>query len=271
MMSLGASYAALNPWLASAAETTSKIPIGLQLWAVRGEFTRDVPGTLKTIGGLGFQGVEFWGYGGTPNVFQSYSAKDLRKILDDNGLKCCGIHMQVKALEPGQFDQTVENCKTLGCHLLNIAAAKEKMGSEESIKGFARFLNDMVGKLRPHHMRVGYHSHPFDMEKVNGRFPWEILFSQTDPEVNMQVDVGNTLIGGGDPLAFLKEFPGRTRSIHLKTHVGKPFEGAYYAEIFRMCETVAKTEWYILEEAPEGGLGFDVPRKALEALRKLGK
>ena len=270
-MGLGASYAALNPWLANAAETTPKIPIGLQLWAVRGEFTRDVPGTLKTASGLGFQGVEFWGYGGTPNVFQGYSAKDLRKILDDCGLQCCGIHLQVKALEPGQFDQTVENCQTLGCHLLNIAAAKEKMGSEENIKSFALFLNDMVGKLHPHHMRVGYHAHPFDMEKVNGRFPWEILFGQTDPEVNMQVDVGNTLIGGGDPLAFLKEFPGRTRSIHLKTHEGKTFEGPYYQEIFKLCETTAKTEWYILEEASEGGMGFDVSRKALEALRKLGK
>jgi len=271
MLSLGASCAALEPWFASAAETATKIPIGLQLWAVRGEFARDVPGTLKTVSNSGFEGVEFWGYAGTPNVFQEYSAKELRKMLDDCGMRCCGIHLQVKALEAGQFDRTVENNQILGNHLLNIAAAKDKMGSEENIKSFASFLNEMVVKLRPHHMRVGYHSHPFDMERINGRFPWEILFSQTDPEVNMQVDVGNTLIGGGDPLALLKTFPGRTRSIHLKTHEGKTFESAYYQEIFRLCETTSKTEWYIVEEAGEGGLSLDVPRKALETLRKLGK
>ena len=52
-----------------------KIPIALQLYAVRGDFGRDVPGTLKAVSKLGYEGVEFWGYAGTPNVFQEYSAR----------------------------------------------------------------------------------------------------------------------------------------------------------------------------------------------------
>jgi len=270
-LGLGAGCATLESWLARAAETPEKIPVGLQLWAVRGEFTRDVPGTLKTVASFGYQGVEFWGYAGTPNVFQEYSAQELRKMLDDCGLQCCGIHLQVKAMEAGQVEQTVVNSRILGTHLLNVAAAKERMGSEEDIKSFATFLNEKLVELRPHHMRVGYHSHPFDFEKVNDRFPWEILFRQTDPEVNMQIDVGNILTGGGDPVALLKEFPGRTRSIHLKVHGEKTFESAYYQEVFRLCETTSKTEWYIVEETGEGGLGFYLPRKALEVLRGLGK
>jgi hypothetical protein len=87
----------------------------------------------------------------------------------------------------------------------------------------------------------------------------------------MQVDVGNTLTGGGDPLALLKEFPGRTRSIHLKVHGETTFDSAYYQEIFHLCETTAKTEWYIVEETGEGGKDFYLPRKALETLHGLGK
>ena len=49
----------------AAAAGAKKIPIGCQLYAVRAEFTKDVPGTLKTLADMGYEGVEFWGYGGT--------------------------------------------------------------------------------------------------------------------------------------------------------------------------------------------------------------
>src|ERR1035441_3705507 len=62
---------ALSPGFAVPATT---IPIGFQLFTVRGEFARDVPGTLKTLGQIGYKGVEFWDYAGTPNVYQKYSA-----------------------------------------------------------------------------------------------------------------------------------------------------------------------------------------------------
>jgi sugar phosphate isomerase/epimerase len=118
---------------------------------------------------------------------------------------------------------------------------------------------------------VGYHCHGFDFAKVNGRFAWEILFHQTKPEVNMQLDVGNCLSGGGDPIAMLKEFPGRTRTIHIKEHEEKTFDSAFYQEVFRLCETTSATRWYIVEMGSSDGNGFDVPRQALAKLRWLGK
>src|SRR5262245_16869501 len=67
----------------SAGATGHKPRIGLQLYAVRDEFTRDVPGTLKQASTIGFEGVEFWGYGGTPKVFKDYDAKTLSQMLDE--------------------------------------------------------------------------------------------------------------------------------------------------------------------------------------------
>src|SRR5215472_6565172 len=57
----------------AAAESGKHIPIAFQLYAVRGEFARDGPGTLRKLGKLGYKAVEFWGYAGTPNVYQNYS------------------------------------------------------------------------------------------------------------------------------------------------------------------------------------------------------
>ena len=257
--------------LAMAAGKAKSIPIGFQLYTVRGEFARNVPETLKTLAQIGYQAVEFWGYAGTPNVYQKYSASELRRFLDECGLKCCGMHLELKALAKENLQRTIENNLTLGSQYLNVAAAKDKMSSEAGIAELAELLNQRAAECRPHKMMVGYHAHPFDFEKINGRFAWERLFERATPEVNMQMDVGNCLDGNGDPIAMLKKFPGRTRSIHIKEHKEKTFESDFYKEIFRLCETSSGTEWYIIEMGGALGNGFEVPRQALEKLHRLGK
>ena len=261
----------LSRMLPVAAAQAMSIPIAFQLWSVRGEFTRNVPDTLKRLSQLGYKAVEFWGYGGTPNVFEKYSGPDLRKLLDGCGLKCCGMHIDLKALDKDNLQRSLENNQALGSQYLNVAAAKEKMGSEKGIAELAALLNQTAGECRSHKMTVGYHAHPFDFDKINGRFAWEILFSRTDPAVNMQMDVGNCLAGNGDPIALLKEFPGRTRTIHIKEHQEKTFDSGFYKEVFHLCESVSGTKWYIVEMGGPEGIGFDVPRQALEKLRSLGK
>lgn len=264
----------LGPALASTAASsggTGRIPIGFQLYTVRGAFERDVPGTLKQLAQIGYKAVEFWGYGGTPNVYQKYSAAELRKLLDENGLKCCGMHLELKALDKEHLERTIENNLALGSEYLNVAAAQAKMGAQESIAELAGLLNDAAAKCRPKQLTVGYHAHPFDFAKIDGKFAWELLFSRTRPEVNMQMDVGNCLSGNGDPIAMLKEFPGRTRTIHIKEHQEKTFASDYYKEVFRLCETTSATKWYIVEMGDAGGNGFEVPKEALAKLRQVGK
>jgi sugar phosphate isomerase/epimerase len=244
-------------------------PIGLQLYAVRGEFGRDVPGTLKTVKEMGYEGVEFWGYGGTPAVFKNYSATQLRGLLDDHGLQCCGMHLQPKALEGDTLQRTVENNQILGNQFLIVAAAQNRMGSEKAIRGFAAFLNGAATRCQSKGMHVGYHAHGFDFKKINGQFAWDLLFSQTRPEIVMQLDIGNCLGGGGDPIASLKRFPGRSLTVHIKEYQDKTFSSQYYKEVFDLCETTGATKWYIVEMGGSGGNGFDVPRKALAQLRRL--
>jgi sugar phosphate isomerase/epimerase len=125
-------------------------------------------------------------------------------------------------------------------------------------------------------MFTGYHAHAFDFETVDGEIAWDILFSNTRQDIIMQMDIGNCASGGGDPIAELKRFPNRARSVHLKDYGGGPGsvigEGkADWPEIFRVCETMQNTEWYVVEEGHPGGLGFDIPRRSLEALRRMGK
>src|SRR4051812_9817936 len=81
---------------ASAAEPASpraaqskRIPIGLELYSVRGELGRDVPNTLKTVANIGYEVVEFYSpyFKWTPGY-----AKDVRSQMDDLGLRCYSTH-----------------------------------------------------------------------------------------------------------------------------------------------------------------------------------
>jgi len=252
------------------------IPIALQLFSVRGECQKDLPATLEAVAGLGYVGAEPWGYGGDALEWMGHSAADIRKMYDDNGLVCCGIHLQTRALLGDNLARTIEFNKILGNRFLIIAADSERMASVDSIKGLADLLNGVAETLAPEGMFTGYHAHGFDFKDIEGRTAWDRLFSQTRDEVIMQMDVGNCASGGGDPIAILRKFTNRARSVHLKDYGGEPGsvigEGkADWDTIFELIDTVQNTEWFVVEEGGPDGLGFDVCRRSLEALRRMGK
>jgi sugar phosphate isomerase/epimerase len=255
----------------------TKIPIGLQLYAVRGEVARDLPAALKAIAEIGYQGAEPWGYNGDSLEWQGHSAQDIRKMYDDNGLTCCGIHLSTGALQGDNLARTVEFNKTLGNRFLIVAMDKNRMSSRAGILELAGILNDAAAKVSGEGMYTGYHAHGFDFETVDGEVAWDVLFANTNPEVIMQMDIGNCAGGGGDPIGTLKKFPNRARSVHLKDFGGPSPDSvigegkADWAEVFRLCETEQNTEWYVVEEGGREGNGFDVSRRSLEALRRMGK
>jgi sugar phosphate isomerase/epimerase len=262
---------AVTPNIVLAADTPKAVSIGFQLYTVRGELARNVPETISTLAQIGYHGVEFWDYSGTPNVYQHYSAAELRKILDGDGLKCCGMHVTLEALSDDKLKRTIETNQTLGNIYINLVMAPALMKTEVGIGELAALLNKTSAECQAQNMVTGYHCHAFDFAKINGRLAWEILFSQLKPEINMQLDVGNCLSGGGDPIAMFKEFPGRSWSVHIKEYQDKTFDSDFYKEVFRLCETTCATKWYIVEMGGDDGKGFDVPRQALVKLHSLGK
>lgn len=252
------------------------VPVGLQLFSARGECERDLPRTLQAVAELGYVGAEPWGYNGHELTWLGWSAQDIRRMYDDNGLACCGIHLSTEALLGDNLSRTVEFNQILGNKFLIIAADKLRMSAPDTIKELADILNHVAETLRPLGMRTGYHAHGFDFVKFGEQTAWEILFSRTVPDVIMQLDIGNCANGGGDPLAMLRAFPGRAKTVHLKDYGGEPGtvigEGkADWAEIFRLCDTLHKPLWYVIEEGSPDGLGFDVPGRSLRGLRKLGR
>jgi sugar phosphate isomerase/epimerase len=276
LLKLGAAAAAASvfgirlPRVTAAA--AGKIPIGLQLYSIRKDAAKNLPEVLAAVAQMGYQGVEFAGYYG-------YKAEELRKLLDKNGLVCCGTHTGFQTLQPDQFQATVEFNRTLGNKYLIVPGLpKKNFASVQSLIDTAKFFTEAAAKAKPFGMRVGYHAHGGDFKPVEGREPWDVLFSNAGPDVCMQMDIGNCLGGGGNPIAYLKKFPGRSATIHLKEHGGKPGavvgEGdVNWPEVFQLCETTGKTEWYIVEQEAyaSGGSPLDCVARCVKNLRKMGK
>ena len=88
-----AAVSAVLPREVLAAAEHRKIPIALELYSVRKELPKDFVGVIEQVGRMGYKGVEFAGYYGWDQ-----KPRELRKLLDDNGLKCCGRR---KTTSPG--------------------------------------------------------------------------------------------------------------------------------------------------------------------------
>lgn len=257
-------------------EQTVRVPVGLQLFSVRGECQRDLPSTLAAVAGIGYEGVEPWGYDGRAIEWMGYSPAELRHMLDENGLRCCGMHLQTEALLGDNLSRTIELNQALGNQFLIVAADKPRMSAVDTIMELADILNEAALQLGSLGLFTGYHAHPFDFVRFGDRTAWEILFSNTHRDVVMQMDIGNCARGDGDPIAMLEAFPGRAKSVHLKEYGGDPDavigEGeADWERVFYLLDTLHHPAWYVVEEGGPEGLGFDVSRRSLKALRAMGR
>ena len=255
-----------------AAPAAGKIPIGLELWSVRHQCEKDLPTVLRAVGRMGYDSVEL------AHSYYGHDAATWRELLDECGLKSCGMHMGVGMLEGDAFEKTVEIHQLLGTPYLIIASLpKKKLASVAAIAETGKQFNQWSEQLKPLGMQVGYHCHGGDFEEVGGKTAWELFGEHTADDVLLQLDIGNCLGGGGDPVAMIKRFPGRSVTMHIKDHGGSP--GAVFGEgdvdwkeVFGLCESIGGTKQYVIEEeGRQGPEALQDVRRALANFRKMGK
>jgi len=249
----------------------SKIPIALQLYSVREDCARDLPGTLEAVAKMGYDGVEFAGY-------YEREAKELRQLCDDMGLKIISTHIGLDTLLGDELKQTVEFHHILDCNFLIVPGlAESRRNSRSAWLETAKLFNEIAAKLEPEGMKTGYHNHSVEFAPMDGELPWDTFFGNTNPEVVMQIDLGNALHGDADPVPFFERYPGRATLVHLKEYSStndKALIGegeVRWDDVFKICESVGGTEWYIVEQESYAFPPIECVDRCLQNLRKMGK
>ncbi len=258
---------ARRPGLSAAFADEKKIPIGLQLYSVREDAARDLAGVLKAVAEMGYHGVEFAGYYG-------HSAQDIRKMLDDVGLVCCGTHTGMGTILGDALPATIEFNQILGNKYLIVPGlggeyTSSRAGWERAVREFT----EAADRARPEGMLVGFHNHAIEFRPLDdGTLPWDLIFSNTPDDFVQQIDTGNAIHGGVNPVDFIRKYPGQTTTVHLKEHGGAFGEGNVpWEEVFEACETVGGTEWYIVEQEEYDKPPLECVADCIEVLREMGK
>ena len=259
------------PW-ALRAVAAGSIPVGLELYSVRDALAKDPDGTVRAVAQMGYQVVEFYA-----PYFQwtEAQAKQMRKLMDDLGMKCYSTHNDEKFLSAANLDRARDLNLILGTRYLVQAWSDPKPGID-AWKAVADNLNAVASKLEPAGLKVGYHNHQSEFTAVNGHRPIEILAANTKPSIMLQLDVGTCLEAGGDPVSWTRANPGRIRSIHCKDWSPDPAVGyktlfgegkADWKGIFQAAETTGGVEYYLIEQEGSRFSELDTASRCLKAFR----
>jgi len=104
-------------------------------------------------------------------------------------------------------------------------------------------------------MATGFHNHQTEWVQVEGQRPMDMLAANTPEDVALQLDVGNAMEAKADPVAWIRNHPGRIRSMHCKDwSAGQGYrvlfgEGASpWRRIFEAAESTGGIEYYLIEQ-----------------------
>jgi sugar phosphate isomerase/epimerase len=262
------------PFAATAFAQTKNVPIGIELYSVRGELQKDLWGTVRSVAKMGYQVVEFY----SP-YFQwpPEQAKEVRKVLDDLGIKCLSTHNSATAISAENIAKAIDLNKTIGSKYI-IIASPPKVSGEDGWKGFADQLTKAAEKLRAENMATGFHNHQLEFRPMDGgKRPMEILAANTPKDVVLQLDAGTSVEVGADPVAWIKSNPGRIKSIHLKDWGKTNGYAVAFGEgdvpwkgIFQAAESVGGIEYYLIEQERAGADGeIAMAQRCLDNYKKM--
>lgn len=242
--------------------------IGLELYSVRDVYDTDVLTALKKTKQAGYNAVEF--PGGVK--MDAYKLKDM---LDQTGLECCGWHTPWDYFRTDLLYSFIAYNKIIGNKYIIIPGLPGELTqtAEDWLKLCVRF-NELTEILGEQGMYTGMHSHAGEMKATtNGMLPWDIIAQNTSKDFQLQLDIGNTLDAGVDPVALLQKYEGRYRTIHykpyskasgFKTPIGQ--DDIDWATVVNFCEANGNTEYAIVEY--EELDGFNGVKQCFDGIQK---
>ena len=256
------------------ASAAARIPIAVQLYSVRDDCKKDFDAALEQVAAMGFDGVEFAGY-----YTYAGKASELRNRLQALKLRVAGTHIGLDTMQGEALKATIDFHQAIGCRFLvvpNNGAFTDPVRS----RALADTFNEIAATLKPLGMACGYHNHTGEFGTDGGKTYWDLFAERTSSDVILQQDCGWTFAAGQDPVAYVRKYPGRSRTVHFKPTVGKGEtskrailgqDSVDWAAVYGACASVGGTEWIVVEQEtyPDGKSPMDCTRESLAGLKRL--
>lgn len=195
-----------------------------QVYAVRDLCAKDFAGTLKAAKAMGYEGVE-------TGRFYGLDAKGLKAACNEAGLELVALQLYPHNLTEPQLAETIRFCKESGCNRINVAWYKGSSENANDWQLLVNVLNHAAEVCAKEGIYVAYHNHDHEFSmKFDGRKVWDWLFAKDTSDaalrqvtamprfsdlVLQELDCGNSVLGGGDPVECLSAYPRRNPMVHI--------------------------------------------------------
>lgn len=184
------------------------IPFAVQLYTLRNETAADFAGTLKKVADLGFDAVEFAGFG-------DLNAEEVKSLIDELGLKAASSHIPLEELKHN-LPQVIQDQKTIGSSYIVCPYIENR--TEEDYLALIEDLKKIGDTCRKEGLTLCYHNHDFELEPLSdGRKALDVILEETDEnQVKAEFDIYWLQKAGEQPSTWIDRYKGRTPLVHLK-------------------------------------------------------
>jgi sugar phosphate isomerase/epimerase len=210
--------AARPSWAADSIHNIDRV--GIQLYTVRAAMKTDFEGTIAKVAATGYKEVEFAGLFAPDGGYFGRSPKDVRAILDKNGLAAPSAHAGYDVVEK-KWPEALEAAKIVGHSYIICPWIDEKQRAQPGgWKRAANLFNKAGEASKKAGIQFGYHNHSFEFDpalSLDGKLPYDFFLAELNPEfVAMELDLCWISVAGKDPVAYFEKYPGRFPLVHVK-------------------------------------------------------
>ena len=201
--------------------------IGLQMYSLRHQLAEDAPAAIKQVADWGIAVVEGGGMQGDLTV------AEFRQALRDNEVQVVSVDTSFEELRDNPL-AVVYKADYFGAKYATFYwiphDGSRTFGFEDAHKA-VEVMNEAGAILAKNGITLQYHPHGYEFTPHEDGTLLDYIITATE-NAEFQMDVYWIKQGGGDPVAILKQYEGRFKSLHLKDRAhGTPNSSNGHADV----------------------------------------
>ena len=260
------------PFLKSCNGTGQGIPaFGVQLYTLRDVIADDPEGVLRQVADFGYQQIE--SYEGPQGMFWGMGNTGFKRFMDDLGMTIISSHANVF----DDYERKVEQAAEIGMEYI-VCPWIGRQDSLDDYREMADTFNNLGQIANNAGIKFAYHNHGYTFELQDGEMPQDILMQRTESDlVDFQVDIYWVEIVGEDTMDWIRRYPGRFTSCHVKDLAnGDDPESTIlgtgtldFPSILRVARENGMRHYIVEQEAYTGTTPLDAVRENAGYMRQL--
>lgn len=236
--------------------------VGLQLYSLRDVIFKDLQGTLQGVAAMGYKKLETFSYGDGKIFNVPFS--DFVKMTKDLGMSLAsghyssGFNQTTKGNLRNDWEKAVSDAKEAGQEYVVVPYLdKDERKTIDDYKSTCELMNKGAEVCKQYGLRMGYHNHEFEFEKIDDQIPYDVMLTELDPAlVCMELDIYWIIYAGHNPIDYFSKYPSRFELWHVKdmdktnrelnTDIGTG--SIDYAELFKHAEHAGLKHYFVEQE-----------------------